>query len=538
MQRAMSTELSARAPSNGHVAGAPTNGAGGEICNVSPNDLRPLAPVASTPVASLRDVVARSRNAQPGWAELPLAERSAAITRAAKRMLRDRDEVIALAKEEVGKSDAEGIFNEALGPLDAVGAWTKLLKEHLGPNSVGLNPMAFPRKKASITLVPRGVIGVIAPWNFPVSGLYRSVMPSLLCGNGLVLKPSERSPRTSAWFVDQIARELPAGLATVVQGDGAVGSALIDAGIDACVLTGSVKAGNAVRVKCAEKGIPSSVEMGGKDAAIVLADADLDRAVAGLTQWALSNVGQSCGAIEIAYVDRGVADELVERLARAWRKLRTGVGEVDVGPLANAGQLAIVEAHVKDALAKGATLVCGGTRGAAGLTYLPTILDRCTPDMEVVRDETFGPVLAVVRVDGAADAIHHVNTARYGLGASIWTRDEARARRIAEKLDVGVVIVNNHSFTGAIPLLPWSGTRETGFGVANSQHALATFTRPKTFVIDGVSDPDFFWLPYDKSLVELGHLLADAQIGKILRAWKIPFLMRERANRVKDFFSR
>ncbi|MFO0587942.1 MAG: aldehyde dehydrogenase family protein [Polyangiaceae bacterium] len=528
----MSTELTSRTP-NGHAV-AQANGA--EIRNVSPNDLRPLQAVRATPIASLKDVVARSRNAQPGWAEMPLAERAEAITRAAKRMLRDRDEVIALARDEVGKCDAEGIFNEALGPLDAVGAWTKLLKEHLGPNSVGLNPMAFPKKKASIALVPRGVIGVIAPWNFPVAGLYRSVLPALLSGNGLVLKPSERSPRSSAWFVEQIARELPAGLATVVQGDGAVGSALVDAGIDACVFTGSVKAGNAVRVKCAEKGIPSSVEMGGKDAAIVLPDADLDRTVAGLTMWALSNAGQACGAIEIAYVDRAIADELMERLARAWRKLRTGAGEVDVAPLQNAQQLGVVEAHVKDALAKGASLVCGGARGPVGLTYLPTLLDRCTQDMEVVRDETFGPVLAIVRVDGVADAIHHVNASRYGLGASIWTRDEARAKRIADKLNVGVVIVNNHAFTGAVPFLPWSGTRETGFGVANSQHALATFTRPKTFVIDGVEAPDFFWLPYDKSLVELGNLLADAQIGKILRAWKIPLLMRERAARVRDFF--
>lgn len=491
-----------------------------------------------TPVQSVRAVVMRSKNAQAGWAELPLSDRVEALTRAAKRMLRDRDEVIALAREEVGKCDAEGIFNEALGPLDAVSSWAKLVKKAVGPNAVGLNPMSFPKKRASITLVPRGVVGVIAPWNFPVSGLYRSVLPTLLTGNGLVIKPSEYSPRTSAWFIEQIARELPAGLAAVVQGDGSVGSALIEAGIDACVFTGSVKTGKSVRVKCAELGIPSSVEMGGKDAAIVLADCDMDRAVAGITQWALSNAGQACGAIEIAYVDRNVADDFVERMARAWRKLRTGAGEVDIAPLANEKQLALVEAHVKDAVAKGATVACGGVRGERGYTYLPTLLDRCTPEMDVVRDETFGPVLAVVRIDGAADAVHHVNTSRYGLGASIWTRDLDRAQRIGGSLDVGVVTVNNHAFTGAIPALPWSGTRDTGFGVANSEHALATFTRPKTFVIDGAEAPDLFWLPYDKTLVDLGHLLADAQIGKILRAWKIPFLIRERVNKVKDFFAR
>lgn len=530
----MPTDVSPHPPSNGQPSGAQS----AEIRNVSPVDLRPLPPVAATPVGSLRAVVARSRSVQPGWAELPFDERLGALSRAAKRMLRDRDEIIAIVRDEVGKVDAELVFNEALGPLDALNGWAKIVREAQGPRSVGLNPMSFPKKKASVTLVPRGVVGVIAPWNFPVSGLYRSVYPALLTGNGLVLKPSEYAPRSSAWFVEQIARELPAGLAAVVQGDGAVGSALVESGVDACVFTGSVKTGKQVRVKCAEQGVVSSIEMGGKDAALVLADADMDRAVAGITQWALNNAGQACGALEIAYVDHAVADAFVERMGRAWRKLRAGAGDADVAPLANERQLAVVEAHVADALARGAKLVCGGARGERGFTYQPTILDRCTPEMDVVRDETFGPVLAVVRVDGTADGIRHVNKSRYGLGASIWTRDLDRAQRIAEKLDVGVVTVNNHAFTGAIPALPWSGTRDTGPGVANSEHALATFTRPRTLVVDGADAPDFFWLPYDRTLVEIGHLLADAQIGKVLRAWKLPFLMRDRVNRVKEFFGR
>lgn len=524
----------ASSSSNGQANGAQR----AEIRNVSPIDRRALSPVATTPISSLSAMVLRSRNAQPGWAEMPIDERASALTRAAKRMLRDRDELVSMVRDEIGKTDAELIFNEALGPLDAVSGWAKIVRDAQGPNAVGLNPMSFPKKKATITLVPRGVIGVIAPWNFPVSGLYRSVLPALLTGNGLVLKPSEYSPRSSAWFLEQIARELPAGLASVAMGDGAVGGALIESGIDACVFTGSVKTGKAVRVRCAEQGIPSSIEMGGKDAAIVLADADLDRAVAGITQWALNNAGQACGAIEIAYVDRHIADAFVERIGRAFRKLRTGGGDADVAPLANERQLTIVESHVKDALAKGASLVCGGARGEHGFTYLPTVLDRCSPDMDVVRDETFGPVLAIVRIDGAADGIHHVNRSRYGLGASIWTSDTHRAQRIAEKLDVGVVTINNHAFTGAIPSLPWSGTRDTGFGVANSEHALSTYTRPKTTVIDDAGSPDFFWLPYDKTLVEIGHLLADAQIGKVLRAWKLPFLMRDRVSRIKDFFGR
>jgi len=459
------------------------------------------------------------------------------MKRAAKAMLRRRDEVMALAREEMGKLEIEGLFNEGLGPLDMLSAWVGVVEKGARRQSVWMNPLKFSGKTAWIDQVPRGVIGIIAPWNFPVSGLYRSVYPALLTGNGVVLKPSEYTPRTSQWFADLLAAELPDGLLAVVHGDGKVGAALVDAPIDACVFTGSTSAGRAVAVRCAEKGIPSSVEMGGKDAALVLADCDLDRTAAGITHWALSNVGQSCGAVELALVEESIADRFVAHLGQAWRRLVTGPGEwADLSPLANRRQFDLVVKQVDEAVAQGATLVCGGKPTGTGLFYPPTLLDRCTESMAVVRDETFGPVLAVVRVASAAEAVRIVNRSRYGLGASIWTSDLARAERLADQLDVGVVDVNNHSFTGAVPELPWSGTRETGFGVANSTHALATFVRPKAVVIDRSKGPEPFWMPFDKSLWELGTLLADAQIMKLGHAWKLPLLMRKRVSRIREFF--
>jgi succinate-semialdehyde dehydrogenase/glutarate-semialdehyde dehydrogenase len=155
-----------------------------------------------------------------------------------------------------------------------------------------------------------------------------------------------------------------------------------------------------------------------------------------------------------------------------------------------------------------------------------------------VRDETFGPVLAIVRVDGAADAVRRVNRARYGLGASIWTRDLERGEALAARLDVGIATVNNHAFTGAVVALPWTGTRATGFGVANSVHALATFVRPKALVIDKSSRPDVFWMPFDRDLYEFGDLLCDAQIGKLGRAWRIPLIARKRLATIRAFFRR
>jgi len=282
--------------------------------------------------------------------------------------------------------------------------------------------------------------------------------------------------------------------------------------------------------------------MGGKDAALVLDDCDLDRAVPGITHWALSNAGQACGAIEVAYVDERIADAFVGRMAAAFEGLRAhgapGAGDdPEVGPLANEQQLAVVEAHVADAVAKGAKLVCGGKRTGVGFGYLPTLLDGCSARMDAVKEETFGPVLAVVRVRGVEDAVRQVNAGAYGLGASVWTQDLPRGRRIAERLDVGVASVNNHAFTGAIPELPWSGTRATGFGVANSRFTLPTFARPKTMVVDGASAPEPFFMPYDRALRDLGHTLADAQIGRIAGAWRLPLLLRARARTVRAFFT-
>jgi len=511
----------------------------GELNRVSPRDLRPLEPVKATSLELLPELVGRARSAQEAWRLKPFRERLPHFFRAAREMLARRQEVMALVEEEVGKVEAEALFNEALGPLDAVKGWASILRSALRTRRVRLNPLSFPKKRAYVDAVPRGVVAIIAPWNFPVAGLYRSVFPALMAGNAILLKPSEYTPRSSGWFAQVLAAHLPAGLVQVALGGPEVGRAVLDAKPDACVFTGSTGSGRKVQVRCAELGIPCSVEMGGKDAAIVLADAELERTVAGITHWALSNAGQACGAIEVAYVDAAIADRFVARMREAWTQLRVGPGHgssSDVAPLANRRQFELVKEHVEDAKARGATVVCGGAALGKGLWYAPTLLDHCNEAMSVVRDETFGPVLAVVRVEGPVEAIRAANQLRYGLGASLWTSDVARGRRLAERLEVGVVSVNNHAFTGAVPSLPWSGTRATGFGVANSSLALATFLRPRTTVVDRRKKPELFWMPYDATLCELGDILADLQGNRVERVWRLPALMRRRLKTLRDFF--
>lgn len=508
------------------------------IERISPIDRSPLSPIPMDTADTVSRKVEASRRAQQVWAAQPLSDRAAALRRAAQALLRDRQRIIDMSRAEMGKLEVDAMFTEALGPLDAVNKWVEVVRPHAEPETFRLNPLSFPRKDATMQLVPRGVIGVIAPWNFPAAGLYRSVIPALLLGNGVVVKPSEVTPESTAWFVEHVAAELPPDLVSVVQGDGRVGEALIDAGVDAVNFTGSVQTGRRVSVRCAERGIPVSVEMGGKDAAIVLADANVPRTVAGITHWALQNGGQACGAVEVVFVERSLADALVERLERAFSMLRLdGAGaDVDVPPLATEAQLERVERHVREAVAAGADLRSGGARFGRGLGFQPTLLDGCTLDMSVVREETFGPVLPIVRVGSAFEAVQLANQLDYGLTASVWTSDLDRGRRLAERLDVGVVTLNNHALTGAMPELAWSGTRNTGTGIANSRWALTTFARPKALLVDRSPAPEPFWLPFDGELLELGHRLAEAQVMKLGRAYRIPWLIRKRVERIRSFF--
>lgn len=521
------------------VARGGTHTPGGTLGHVPGREQRAVAPVQATPGEPLVARVARARDAQEAWGHTPLSERVACLLAAAREMLQRRQELMALVAEEVGKVAAEALFNEALGPLDAVKGWARVLGPVLERRRVRLNPLSFPGKRAYVEAVPRGVVAIIAPWNYPAAGLYRSVFPALMAGNSIILKPSEYSPRSSSWFAALLAARLPAGVVQVAVGGGEVGAALLDAGPDACVFTGSTATGRLVSVRCAELGIPCSAEMGGKDPALVFADCDLERTVAGITHWALSNAGQACGAIEIVYVERPVAEAFVARMREVWTRLRVGPGHgasTDVAPLANERQFRLVKQHVEDARARGATVVSGGAPLGEGLWFAPTLLDHCNDTMSVVRDETFGPVLAIIRVDGPAEAIRAANQLRYGLGASIWTSDLDRGQRLAERLDYGVVSINNHAFTGAIPSLPWSGTRATGFGVANSAFALATFVRPRTLVVDRRRAPELFWMPYDQTLVELGDVLADLQGNRLGGAWKLPGLLRRRMRTLRAFF--
>ncbi|MEZ4462145.1 MAG: aldehyde dehydrogenase family protein [bacterium] len=371
----------------------------------------------------------------------------------------------------------------------------------------------------------------------PAWQLLKPLFPALLSGNGVVIKPSEFTPRTGAWLAEQCDAVLPKGLVGLVQGGGDIGAAVLNAGIDAVTFTGSVPTGRKVAQRAAELLIPCSVELGGKDAAIVLADCDLDRTVMGIAQWSMHNCGQNCAAIERVYVEASIADTFVARLGAVLGKMRVAQGDgfSELGPVQSAQQLAIIEDHVQDAVAHGATLVVGGKRTGQGLGFQPTLLDKCTADMKCIKDETFGPTVAVVRVKDATEAVKLANASPYGLNGSVWTKDVQKGERIARTLNVGIALVNNHAITGTLAQTPWTGVKDTGFGIAASRHSYHTFCRPMTIFIDSSSKPDPWWAPANDDLQALADALIARSQGSLAATLKLAGIVGRRVKAINAF---
>jgi acyl-CoA reductase-like NAD-dependent aldehyde dehydrogenase len=461
-------------------------------------------------------IVARARAAQSAWAELGAGERARRLGPLQDRVLERAEAIADCVHEEVGKPSVEGLLGEALPSADLVAYWTRSIQELLEPTELELTSVAYAGKQGTIFREARGVVGVITPWNFPVALPLRTIVPALLAGNAVVFKPSEVAPRSGALVAGLLADLLPAGVLGIAQGAGDVGAALCAADVDLVVFTGSVATGRAVAHACAEKLLPCSLELGGKDAAIVLADADLERTANGIVWAAMMNAGQNCAAVERVYVDRRIADAFTTKVCAVVAALRPGV---DVGPLATSAQRAMVHRQVEDATAGGAEILAGGSARTFSIRppaadgerreYPPTVLRVSGDDSTLMRDETFGPVLPIAVVDGEEQAIARANASRFGLTASIWTRDHKKAIRLAQRLRAGVVTINNHAFTGAIPAAPWSGHGETGWGITGSPRALDLLTRPRFVLLDrNRAKRELWWFPYTPALRTIASSMA------------------------------
>ena len=483
------------------------------IGNRSPLDFSPLDPVEPTELDALVALLARARIAQQAWELTPLSERIEAIYKAKDRILDRGDELALLLRAEAGKPAAETWTAEVLPNADLIDHWVDAIEAAMAPEEVVLDAMTYPGKSGAIQAAARGVVALITPWNFPVAIPLRTIVPALLAGNAVVFKPSEHTPRAGAFVARLFEGLIPDGVLTLVQGGGDVGGALVEGDVDLVVFTGSVATGRKIASAAAQHLTPVSLELGGKDAAIVLEDADLERAARGIVWGAFNNAGQNCASIERVYVEKKVGRQLVDRMVEITRSLKVGD---DVGPPTTEAQLETVKRHVEGAERSGALLLCGGHATGRGLGFEPTIVEipKDRESMPLMEEETFGPVLPVVFVDDVDDAIRRANATRFGLTASLWTKKLDRAERLAQRLRAGVVTINNHGFTAALPNAPWSGVGESGHGVTNSKHALKDLTRPRFVLVDkSRSKTELWWMPYSASLINTARALATLRSG-------------------------
>ncbi len=475
------------------------DGAGGaRIRCVDPRSAEPVAHVGCTPPEALPGIVARARAAASYWQAEGLRSRKRRISDLHQAFLARAADVVALLAEECGRPAGEAWTAEIAANNDLFRWWLANIDDLLVSTEVQLDPLSYPRKRGRVQLDAVGVVGLITPWNLPVALPLRTLVPALLAGDTVVFKPSEHSPRTGALLAELCAQVLPKGVVELVQGGGEVGAALVDAAPDAVVFTGSVATGRRVAAACAERFVPCSLELGGKDAALVLADADLDRAVEGICWSAFAFGGQNCAAVERCYVDARIHDAFVERVVARTRALRP---LLDVGPLITPAQLARVQAHVAQAIEHGAFLAFGGHAPGPGWYHEPTVLTQVADDMRVMTEETFGPVLPIAAFDDLDAVVDRIDATPFGLTTSVWTQDLDLGEAIGCGIDCGVVTVNNHGFTGALPSAAWGGTGDTGHGTTSSRHGLAHLVRPRTVVIDAARQPhELWWFPYNTAL--------------------------------------
>ena len=447
-----------------------------------------LATVPTLGAAELEELVRRAREAQPQWQALGFDGRGALLRRMQHWLLEHADRVIETIVSETGKAYEDAQLLELGYTVSALSFWSRKAGGYLGERRfLSRAPLLIGRRLLT-RHVPRGVVGVIGPWNYPLLNSFGDAIPALAAGNSVVLKPSELTPLTSLLIAAALAEcGLPDGVFAVATGDGTTGAALVDL-VDFVMFTGSSATGRKVAVQAAGALTPYSLELGGKDALIVLDGAPLERAANVAVYYGMMNGGQSCVSLERVYAEAPIYDELLARIERKIAALRvgppSGAGAVDVGAISSERQLEIIDSHVADALAKGARVLVGGHSVAGpGSFYEPTLLVDVDHTMRCMVEETFGPTLPLMRVADADEAVALVNDSRMGLGAAVFAADLARGEEIARRLEVGAVCVNDAAVNYFALAAPMGGVKESGIGVRHGPEGIRKYCRPQTIVI-------------------------------------------------------
>lgn len=436
----------------------------------------------------VRAAVARARKAQREWAERSFEDRAAFLWRLVDAFVARQEEIIDLVIQETGKPRNEAVSMEVMAPCMQISHYAKHASRYLATKKRRASGLMRFTKKVSLVYQPLGVVGLITPWNGPVALAANPLAQALMAGNAVVHKPSEVTP-LSALLVEELTRDagFPPDLYQVIQGDGETGAALLEAGVDKISFTGSVATGRKVGEACGRNLIPCTLELGGKDAMIVCADADLDRAADGAVRGSFFNTGHYCCGTERVYVPESIYDDFVEKVVAQTRQLKqTDSGEGDVGAVFWDKQMDIIEAHMADARTKGARVLVGGerNRSLSGYFFPPTVVVDVDHEMDLMRQETFGPVIAIQKVKDEEEAIGLANDSDYGLSGNVWTRDLERGEKLAERVKTGSVSINDIAVTYGIPEAPFGGVKASGVGQVNGEVGIRGYCHVHPIITD------------------------------------------------------
>jgi len=483
-----------------------------ETVSVNPATGEILGTVVEHSVEDLREAVTAARKAQVLWGTTSFSVRAHHVLRIRDYVVEHANRIADIISKDTGKTRFDALSTEVF-PATMSSTWYAkhaeriLQRARLRPGNI-----LFFNKRSYLDRVPYGVVGIITPWNYPFAIPFHEYMMAIMAGNGVVAKVSTQTQQV-AKLLEEVVRAggLPEGIFSLVNIPGsAAGDAFIESGVDKIFYTGSVPVAKQLMAKAAERLVPLCLELGGNDAMIVCKDANVHRAVGGALWAGFSNAGQSCAGVERIYVEEGIYSEFVTLLRARVRSLRMGYdsdADVDIGAMTTEKQLSTVTRHVTDAIEKGASITAVSENvnpRSGGFFYPPTVLEEVNDDMLTMREETLGPVVAVVRVGSIVEAIDRANDSTFGLTASVWSRDRAKARAIASRLKVGTVTVNDHLMSHGLAEMPWGGFKESGIGRSHGALGFHEMTQPRVVVDDvmpGVQQ-NLWWYPHSRVLYD------------------------------------
>ena len=479
---------------------------------ISPVTLETLYTIEETSQQRVDEVFARARAIQPSIQAMSVTQRVDEVLKIKDYIIANREDILTRIMRETGKSRVDGMTSEIFEIIDVIDVFAKLAPKVLVERVKVPIPLVLLGKKSELWYEPLGVILVIPPWNYP---LYQTLVPGVmafLSGNAVVAKPSEVTPLQG--MIEEILTKsgFMKDAIQIVHGSGITGQRCIDARPDKVHFTGSCRTGRKIMAQCAQYLIPVDLELGGKDATIVFDDVNLERAVNGIMWGGYTTAGQSCTSVERAYVHENVYDKFVEMIVDRSKKLRPSYAtrnlsdpeDCDVGCVTTEFQVRIIEDHIEDAVAKGARVLCGGKREGNTRHFPPTVLVDVNHTMKVMMDETFGPVIPIMKFKTEEEAIKLANDSEYGLGGSVWSKDLKRGERVARAIKTGNLCINNHMLNEGNPYLPFGGVKNSGFGRYKGEAGLLTFCYSKSVLIDKDSDiiePN--WYPFTKNKYKL-----------------------------------